>query len=389
MSTEFTVINRTLTLPIVLVTKDEREAICELLSIIDTILSVFIETNACANINFNYLQIIHSSKYTKAYTYECYTFCPVRLLLVSSTGRVLSVHDNDYLINSIATKITALQNKQPNQQPNQQPIQQQNIFDEPRKIQLKKKDVINDAKDLIEKHKSSNFEYKPSLLKQESFPTPMDAEITSIEENTLADTIKELQELKNKEQQKVDELETNVKKDAAVFSEFYNNFSNKKQSIRREIERENERKNRFDANKEAYYRMKKDIEDGKLNENKISYLFEKEYPIFKFLDQKELLDTDNDYSTFVQMYDGLYSDTEKLELDYIPHNIEYLPEDEQEKYKDKSKHKDLVEEFINKDPSHKTKRKYDFEPLDKLIPQLDKEISEENELGLELDTITF
>lgn len=74
-----------------------------------------------------------------------------------------------------------------------------------------------------------------------------------------------------------------------------------------------EQKNRFDANKKAYLMMKKNIETGLLKEDKIPILFEKEYPIYKFMDNTNILNTDNAFETFFKLYDELYKTNVKPE----------------------------------------------------------------------------
>lgn len=186
----------------------------------------------------------------------------------------------------------------------------------------------------------------------------------SLDITVLGETIEILKELKKLEKDKLEQLQSANDDDMENFSKFCNNLGDKRRELRKNMERETGRRNRFEANKEAYRKMKQHIADGKLTEDKISELFIDEYPIYKFMDEKSLLDTSDDYITFLNIYNELYNknepenseNSENKNKAYVPHNINYLNEEEQEKYKHvQENNTDLISEFVN---NHKKPKKY-------------------------------
>ena len=79
-----------------------------------------------------------------------------------------------------------------------------------------------------------------------------------------------------------------------------------------------------------------------MTENKISILFKDKYPIFKFMDGKNLLNTDDEYLHYVNMHDELYPKKMHNIETYVPHNIHYLDEVEKNKYENIKN--DVIEE---------------------------------------------
>lgn len=88
-----------------------------------------------------------------------------------------------------------------------------------------------------------------------------------------------------------------------------------------------EKKNVFEANKRAYYMLEQDILDGKTTVDKISELFKEIYPIYKFMDNNNLLETENEFPEFTKIYDALDLDKEDDGGEYEPHNVNYLSEE--------------------------------------------------------------
>ena len=232
--------------------------------------------------------------------------------------------------------------------------------------------------------------------------------IDDIENNDIVDpliikqTIKILEDLKQLEKNRLDELKTTNDDDMENFSKFYNDLGDKKRELRRNLEREEEKRNRFSANKGAYRKMKQHIIDGKLPENKISELFVDEYPIFKFMDEKELLDTPDDYIQFLNIYNELYpqkntEDVENTNINckdqnekYVPHNIHYLNREEQDKYKHiQEQNKDLIDEFINKNISTNVNNTKKYPSLTEVLDAIDSDdsINESNDSDFNIDNL--
>lgn len=215
----------------------------------------------------------------------------------------------------------------------------------------------------------------------------------------LKQTISSLRELKSRECTKLETLKKIVENDTENYSNFCNDHGDKKRTLRKNMEKEKERKNKFDANKIAYYKMKKHILAGKLEESKISELFTDEYPIFKFMDQKNLLDNDDDYMVFLNIYNEMYPVYNNIDLaidinesnDYIPHNINYLNDEEQKKYKDiKHKNKNLIDEFmLTPTECVSVANTKSYPPLEDILKKLDNDDEIENESIPDSNNINF
>ena len=204
--------------------------------------------------------------------------------------------------------------------------------------------------------------------------------ISDIDPNELKKTIDALENIKRQELEKIKELEEISHQDAQNFSKYCNELGDTKREIVRNKEREKERRNRFEANKGAYRKMKQHIFEGKLNEDNISPLFKNEYPIYKFMDEKGIIDAPDDYITYLNLYDELYpskeekEETEKKE-DYVPHNIHYLSEEEQLKYKNvKNSNKDMISEFMNETKNTCNKK---YPSLDEILKKIDDETNDD------------
>lgn len=120
--------------------------------------------------------------------------------------------------------------------------------------------------------------------------------------------------------------------------------------------------------------MKQDIVTHKLLESKISVLFKDIYPIYKFMDSKDLLNTEDEYIHYINIYNEIFPKLKEEREDvYVPHNIHYLNEIEQKKYENiKSANKDMLGDYFNKNRKS----------LDQVLSKLD-------ECNDEFDGVTF
>lgn len=201
-----------------------------------------------------------------------------------------------------------------------------------------------ETEDKPETIKPPNNPKSPKTLKP---PSP------EIEVDDIKKTIDELKKMKEVEANKLEELKKKHTEDTEKFADLHNKLGDKRRELRKEVEREEERRRVFQADKQAYKKMKQHISEKKLEEANISELFINKYPIFKFMDGNNLLDTPNDYIVYSSLYNEMHQ-TKKGENDlYVPHNIHYLSEEEQQQYAQiKTNYKDDIEEFMT------GKRKY-------------------------------
>ena len=219
--------------------------------------------------------------------------------------------------------------------------------------QTKQQILLNETNELIKNMDND-------LIKIEKKNT--DDEIQEINIKELEQSINKLKLLKDKEEIQLNELKEKNKTEVEKFSEYYDKLSDEKRKIRYEKEKAEEKRRIFNSDINVYKKIKHDIEIGRLKEDKIPELFINKYPIFKFMDENNLFDNEDEYMVYLNLYDGLYppkkNDTTAKKT-HVPHNINYLNEEEQTKYKNiKESHKDLIDELINKKDNKQTEKKY-------------------------------
>lgn len=349
----------------------------EYLAHIDMILNAFIDNKIhmpFEKLNFDNLQIVQvlsgyqNSKPFIVNTYKL-NLSELQLIGLDSTTISLLIPTFNYITKSISDKMaiiteqvssnseTKLTSANRYQVQNKHPVK--NIFDQANELLNSPQKVIELGPRQIPTVNVStgindtNIKEENKIINPD-VPRTMDSVLFEKNPENLKKTMESLQELKKIELDKLETLKKTVKDDVDNFTSFYDVHANKKRDYRKKLEKEKGRKSKFEANKLAYGKMKKDIDKGKLQESKISELFAKEYPIYKFMDQRGLLDKDDDYIIYLNIYDGLYPDDDNPdEEEYVPHNIHYLDECQQEKYKI-SQNKDLVDEFLTQNKPTKT-----------------------------------
>lgn len=136
-------------------------------------------------------------------------------------------------------------------------------------------------------------------------------------------------------------------------------FSNTKNEIASRIDQIK----KFESDKYSYSLIKNDMEKGLTDEEKIHPDFMVKYQIFKILESRKTIDLNtnknivDEYSKFIDMYQA-YLENEcdnKLEISpqknvYVPHNYNYLVEEEKEQYAKKYQmsRQQFENEYVNK-----------------------------------------
>ncbi len=205
------------------------------------------------------------------------------------------------------------------------------------------------------------------------------SDIEDVDPENLKKHIKQLEELKKQEQEKLDNMKDKLEEDIDNFSKYFDNLNDKKRFLRKDKDKEKERKRIFESDKRTYSLIKTDILDGKLDKNNVPTLFTSKYPIFEFMDDNNLLDTDDDYLTYLKLYNDLYPEEANPTNgnNYVPHNINYLSPKEKEKYAEiGDKYKNQIEEFIKNGNSDKKK----YPPLDEILADLDSKENSESDI---------
>jgi hypothetical protein len=122
-----------------------------------------------------------------------------------------------------------------------------------------------------------------------------------IDEEELKKTIAELNRLKEQEMKDLEKLNEG-------FHEIENDIFEKKailtaekNKLKRDKEKWEEFKNIFNVDKKIYRTMKEKIANKEMEETEIPELFEKKYPIFKVLDENNILDTNSDIYEYIKL----------------------------------------------------------------------------------------
>lgn len=180
--------------------------------------------------------------------------------------------------------------------------------------------ITKDNQQIVINNTTNNItNNKVTLKKKESIN--INEEMESIKQ-----LVNDLEKIKNDELKKLETIEVEYKNNSDEFSKLANNLGDDKRELRMLKEKEEEAMNIFECDKSIYRKMKKQIEGGSLLESNIPDLFNKKYPILKFLDDEGLLDTNDDYSIYTELYNDMYKGTEeniKKSDKYVPHDIHY------------------------------------------------------------------
>jgi len=114
--------------------------------------------------------------------------------------------------------------------------------------------------------------------------------------NELQEKIKKLEEEANLNNEKLDEIKELCENKEENFNEIKEQFDLEKKEFEKEKEYQYQLKSKLEADKRVYYIIKEQLESGELTESSIPVLFIDKYPIFKELDNKNLICDDNTIS---------------------------------------------------------------------------------------------
>lgn len=168
---------------------------------------------------------------------------------------------------------------------------------------------------------------------------------TEYDENKIMEQINIIENMKKQEEDKILEIKNKYNQNKDDLLNYESEIKGEKMKERLKKDNEQQQKRIFESDKNSYNLMKKDIEQGKLNEDKISVFFKQKYPIFKFMEENNDLDSENDFEIYNELFNDLYgSDTDDdndndndddndKKNQYIPHNYHYMSEKDKEKYK--------------------------------------------------------
>lgn len=181
-----------------------------------------------------------------------------------------------------------------------------------------------------------------------------DPELKSLEAQ-----IESIKSVKRENKNKMKELRQMQEQQTEKLIDYSADVNYTKKKLFQDREREEEKRKKFNANKRAYFLMKEDINKDKLQRNKISPLFH-DYPIFEYLDEKNLLtptnenyDDDQNHQSRVTTDYFLYNELTKKDKPepqndtYVPHDYNYLSKEEQDQYTPfLNNKKGMIEDFL-------------------------------------------
>jgi hypothetical protein len=109
--------------------------------------------------------------------------------------------------------------------------------------------------------------------------------------------IRQLEEEANKNNEKLEEVQEICNNKEHEFNEKKEDFDEEKKNFEKEKEYLYQLKNKLEADKRVYFIIKEQLESGELTEESIPVLFVDKYPIFKHLDEKNLINDSDTIST--------------------------------------------------------------------------------------------
>jgi hypothetical protein len=168
----------------------------------------------------------------------------------------------------------------------------------------------------------------------------------------LKKQMQNLKKIKEREEKRLNKIKEQYDDDMTNFSKYNSDINDQKRFERIDKERAEEKQRIFESDKNVYAKMKQHISEEKLDEGHIPELFAAKYPIFKFMDAEGILDEEDEYDTYLELYNELYppeseENEDESEGEYIPHNYHYLNKEEQEKYKKPKKEYPSLEQVLD------------------------------------------
>jgi hypothetical protein len=131
----------------------------------------------------------------------------------------------------------------------------------------------------------------------------------------LAQKIKQLEIEANNNNEKLEEVKEVMDEKEEKFNEKKEEFDNEKRKHEKNKEAWNQLKNKLEADKRVYYIIKEQLQSGELTEDSIPVLFQDKYPIFKHMDDNNMM-VENDTISTEEIGNYL-----NVAPDYITNNV--------------------------------------------------------------------
>jgi len=391
MNTTYYLIDKTKTYQTIYQSNSLEEILHEFLSQISSFIDLLHNSKlkfSANELRFDHLQcleMITTTQKPHPFIVNAYNFDIVNLCFNGKCGNKVDVnqyHRLDYVMDELGLKLnidvltkTELSNKSSDiisNKPSLKIVRPMENKESPKRPQL----IRPMESKIIEKPSVHN---NVTVIDDDNKNDTDDLEINeTTDPEVLKKTIESLNQMRNRTQDQLNILKKTAEEKQETYSNCANQLGDIKRILVRNKEREEERRKKFSANLDAYHRIKADIDSGKFTEDRIPDLFINEYPIYKFMDQNNLLDNENDYNVFINIYNQMYQNKDITKTGYVPHNINYLNEDEKNKYEQTIQNQDAIDDFVNqKNPIKK-------------IPSIDDTIKTvNNDKELNFDNVDF
>lgn len=186
--------------------------------------------------------------------------------------------------------------------------------------------------------------FDPELLDDEDLEN-LDPELIDEMYNRTVSMFEE----KNKE---LEEKKNSLEKQTKNYGRFIDKLNDEKRIIRVLEEKEEQRKRIFESDKSVYYKVFKQLEDGKITEKHIPIFFKEKYPIFKYMDEQSFLEDEKEYSIYLLLFNKINSKEEDKRIGDKVKSLNifqqyYLDEDELADLNNVyEEHKDVIDNFV-------------------------------------------
>lgn len=199
----------------------------------------------------------------------------------------------------------------------------------------------------------------PAKEKEKEQQEPENVDEIDKKLNILCDKMEKLHDARDEQTDNIFAMKDSIDKQRDKLDDYVlDNITEEKHKLRREEEKKEADRKVFKHDKKVYRLIKKDIDNGKINEDGLPVLFESKYPIFEFMDSNDMIvlndeHDEEEFTLYREFYDDAYPEIKEAEQNkhsgYVPHNLHYLPEEEQKKYEGiKERQTDVIDEFIQK-----------------------------------------
>jgi hypothetical protein len=279
--------------------------------------------------------IINSYKYNylekRIYDNDLHTFIINNKIVLNLFNKLISLNNNCNLVNQSSVNQSSVNQSSVNQPSvNQSSANQTSIID----LMKNTNNLLSLNKELLLNSTSILPEKKVEPINENNDENNENNDENNDENNSeisnkielLKEQLDKLIELKEDQLDNIDNVKDIIEQDKDKLANYYCDISTEKRILRMQKEKEEEKLRIFESDKKVYEKIKIDINKEKISEDNIPELFIKQYPILKFMDLNNLLNTDNDYDTYKSLYDEMYPKPTNKNDPYIPHNINYKNE---------------------------------------------------------------